>query len=254
MNEDVRANERGDLLQRLSRALSEQMGFPVQVTTEQQHLVLTGQADSEAARAEAQATLQELSPHAKLVNRLTVNESRRPRQDGYADHDRRGDQQRPAGSESLELAEGSDLDPGFDDQPLETNAINVADDSVFDLDPPAEPDPVYFAPTDPVIGFNGQGGLEVLGGFAATSMSDVAVDRSTLDGQPGDEAIADAVRRELREDAETTSLALTVEVQDGIVHLSGRVADVSDAEDAEEIASRVPGVREVIDETQVAGF
>jgi hypothetical protein len=42
-----------------------------------------------------------------------------------------------------------------------------------------------------------------------------------LDGRPGDEAIADAVRRELREDATTTSLEAEVLVHAGGVHLRG---------------------------------
>jgi osmotically-inducible protein OsmY len=104
------------------------------------------------------------------------------------------------------------------------------------------------------MGTDDQGGPEILGGFEASSTSDVdEVDRSTLDGKPGDEAIADAVRRELREDAETTGLSLTVHVVNGVVRLRGRVADLTDAEDAEEVASRVPGVREVIDETKLIG-
>jgi hypothetical protein len=183
---------------------------------------------------------------------LTVDEEHWHRsRDFYADHDHRGDLRPPTGSESLTLA-GSDLEPGFEDQPLETNPVNASNESVSALDVPAEPDETYFAPTDPVVGTDIEGGIEVIGGFDATSMDDDTVDRSHIDGQPGDEAIADAVRLQLHEDAETTGLALHVVVENGVVRLRGRVADLTDAEDAEEVASRVPGVREVIDETEIA--
>jgi osmotically-inducible protein OsmY len=77
-------------------------------------------------------------------------------------------------------------------------------------------------------------------------------ERSAEDEQPGDEALADAVRRQLREDALTTDLPIDVGVEEGIVHLYGTVEELEDAENAEEIASRVPGVIEVIDELEIA--
>ena len=73
-------------------------------------------------------------------------------------------------------------------------------------------------------------------------------------GRPGDEAIADAIRRELREDALTTDLTIRVTVRDGVAHLRGSVPSLDDAESAEEVAGRVPGVREVIEELDVAGL
>lgn len=80
---------------------------------------------------------------------------------------------------------------------------------------------------------------------------DMSVQRSAEDARPGDEALADAIRRELREDALTTDLAIEVEVDQGIAHLSGEVADIIDAENAEEVANRVPGVQEVVDELEI---
>lgn len=71
------------------------------------------------------------------------------------------------------------------------------------------------------------------------------------DNQPGDEALADAVRRELQEDVLTTALPIDVGVEEGVVHLYGTVEELEDAENAEEVASRVPGVLEVIDELEI---
>ncbi len=110
----------------------------------------------------------------------------------------------------------------------------------------------FFPPTDPAIRVNDQGTLEVAGGFAPSSFEDTGVERSAEDNQPGDEALADAIRRELREDATTTDLRIEVLVQRGVAILRGQVPDVEDAENAEEVANRIPGVVEVIDELDVA--
>ena len=101
----------------------------------------------------------------------------------------------------------------------------------------AEP---YFPPTDPVVND------EPIGGFEATSMDEIAVDRSTLDDEPGDEALADAVRRELREDALTSQLRLAVEVKRGVAYVRGAAEDLEDTDNAAEVASRVPGVDRVV--------
>jgi hypothetical protein len=103
----------------------------------------------------------------------------------------------------------------------------------------------YFPPTDPVIART-ENDLEILGGFAPTSMDEQTI-AASVDGQVGDEALADAVRQGLREDAATTDLSIVVHVRDGIVYLHGRVPDLVDSDDAIEVASRVPGVDEVID-------
>lgn len=110
----------------------------------------------------------------------------------------------------------------------------------------------FFPPTDPVIATDEHGEAEVLGGFSGTSMDDAPVARSSSDGQPGDEALADAVRRELREDALTSGLDLNVEVRDGVAVLTGTVADLADADGAEEVAGRVAGIKEVMDRTEIA--
>lgn len=93
-------------------------------------------------------------------------------------------------------------------------------------------------------------GDHVIGGFQATSMDAIDVERSS-DGSMGDEAIRDTILTELREDAATTSLSIEVTVFRGIVTLTGQVADIDDVESAEEVAGRVPGVVEVIEELEV---
>jgi|GraSoiStandDraft_2_1057267.scaffolds.fasta_scaffold3759209_1 osmotically-inducible protein OsmY len=48
------------------------------------------------------------------------------------------------------------------------------------------------------------------------------------------------------------SLELTVETIDGVVYLHGAVPSLDDSDLAAEVAARVPGVVEVVDETTLA--
>ena len=70
----------------------------------------------------------------------------------------------------------------------------------------------------------------------------------------GDEAIREAVLRELREDAMTTGLDIDVEVFASRVTLRGTVTDLQEAEAAEEVAARVPGVHEVEELLEIAAL
>ncbi len=125
---------------------------------------------------------------------------------------------------------------------------------------PTETDPAapedaetYVPPTDPVVTTDDQGNAQVLGGFGATSMEEPAVAPSETHG-PADSALEEAIRRELRRDAATTDLPIEIEVIDGVAHLRGEVSDMVDSDNAAEVAGRVPGVLEVIDETDVTGL
>jgi osmotically-inducible protein OsmY len=53
------------------------------------------------------------------------------------------------------------------------------------------------------------------------------------------------IERELREDALTTDLRIEVDVRNGVVTLTGEVERLDDATNAEAVAARVEGVREV---------
>jgi len=65
------------------------------------------------------------------------------------------------------------LNPDFTGQPLESNPD--ADAGLAD-NPPVEPDPTYFAPTDPVVPPDGDENRVVQGGFAPTSMEGMEVE------------------------------------------------------------------------------
>lgn len=117
-----------------------------------------------------------------------------------------------------------------------------------DVSRPAEDGEAYVPPTDPV-GTD----TEVIGGFSRSSMDTTEPERSS-DGTIGDEAIRDAIARELREDSATTALEVHVEVIQGVAILTGKVADIIDAENAEEVAGRVTGVLEVRERLEVEGL
>lgn len=140
-------------------------------------------------------------------------------------------------------------DGSFVDQTLLSDPAASAGPSDGPDDPVQEGDDVYVPPTDPVIRTNARGDAEVLGGFSASSLDDVSVERSS-DGTLGDEAIADAIRRELREDAATTDLEVDVRVRGGVAKLRGVVEGPEDADNAMEVAARVPGVADVVDRTK----
>lgn len=145
-----------------------------------------------------------------------------------------------------------DLDPL--QTPADTNVIDaIGNYEPDDLDE-VEPDTTFFAPVDPVLTVGASGDSEVLGGFSPTSLDGQQVDRSAEDNVPGDEALADAVRAALRADAATTDLNVRVQVARGVARLRGRVASLEDAENAEAVASDVPGVNDVIEEIDVEGM
>ena len=125
------------------------------------------------------------------------------------------------------------------DEPLQDDPARAVEE--------AEP---YFPPTDPVVNADG---TAVLGGFEATSMSgDPQTPIRASDGTVADDALAARIRRELREDSATSHLALEVEVVEAVATLRGSVDDLSDTDSALEVAGRVPGVVDVIDEMEMA--
>lgn len=148
---------------------------------------------------------------------------------------------------------------GVDESPLEAALRELALGEEAGIEAPSaalafEEEPAGFAPIDPVVTTDERGRLEVLGGFSPDSMSEVEVEPSAEDRLPGDEALADAIRRELREDAATTDLRIGVAVRRGEAHLRGVVPTLEDADNAEAVAARVPGVLEVVEELDVPGI
>ena len=111
----------------------------------------------------------------------------------------------------------------------------------------------YFPPTDPVVRpTNDYEGLEVVGGFAESAMDEP--ENATGVFPNTDDDLAEAVRRELKEDAATADLAphIRVSARRGVVILRGAVETMDDVEEVEAVAGRVEGVVEVREELDVA--
>lgn len=149
-------------------------------------------------------------------------------------------------------ASADEIEPSLVDQELLNDPMAASGPSSSADDAVSDGDEVYVPPTDPVVAPDDRGGVEMLGGFSETAIDGVAPLPSASDGRLGDEAIEDAVRAALRRDSATTDLRINVLVRGGVAHLRGQVADLDDAENAEDVASRVPGVREVVEELTVA--
>jgi osmotically-inducible protein OsmY len=241
------------LAERIEQRLRHEFSRSIVVAEEDGTLFLSGHVESEDARNRAQQIAVALAPDRRIDNNLDIE---RDVVEGTGGDTGLGDDNELDGDEASDADEDASLESSgiddLDEVPLETDDNDVVDDTIYDDEPPVEPDPAYFAPTDPVIGSDQEGNVIVLGGWEPTSLSDQEVERSAEDNRPGDEALADAIRRELREDALTTDLQIDVQVENGVAHLRGRVAGLEDAEAAQEVASQVPGVRDVIDELDVA--
>jgi osmotically-inducible protein OsmY len=228
----------------------EALGVPVSVEDTGEAIVLDGVVSSEESRAAAEDIAVGLAPDRRIENNLDIDTILPVDIDNFASQTPTADLE--AGE--AELSEGfDDLEPDFENEPLVTDPIAASGAGSSDEDDPAtELLDTYTPPSDPVITTDNRGVAEVLGGFETDDMEDIEVAPSAEDRRPGDEALADAVREELRQDAATTDLLIHVHVHHGVVRLRGRVEGPEDADNAEDVASRVPGVVDVEDELDVA--
>jgi osmotically-inducible protein OsmY len=233
----------------LARRIEEQLAEAgLQVTVEESDgaLILNGIADTEEARQAAEDIVAQIAPDARVDNQIEVETVLPTDIDDFA-----GDEP------SAEMAEssadirsaGGELEPDFISPRTMSDPIEVAGPDSWGPEDEAQTGEVYSPPNDPVVTTDAHGRTEVLGGFDSDDNVDV---ETSSDGAVGDEALADAVRRELAEDSATTDLVIVVAVRNGVVHLRGQVSDLDDADNAEAVASRVPGIREVVEELDVA--
>jgi osmotically-inducible protein OsmY len=227
-------------------------GLHVTVESSDGSLILYGIVDTEEARQAANDIAAQLAPDARVDNQLEVQTILPTNLDDFV-----GDQPSAELSEtSADIqAAGGELEPDFTDQDTGLSGdfaqASGAGSSGAD-DPASGGDAVYSPPIDPVLTTDVHGLAHVLGGFG--SEEDVSIESSASDRHPGDGALADAVRRELAEDATTADLEIFVAVRNGVAHLRGQVADLDDADNAESVAARVPGVREVVEELDVSSI
>jgi osmotically-inducible protein OsmY len=230
----------------IERRLERDAGLAVAVEEDGGRLVLTGLIDSDELRRAAFDIVAEVAPDREIVDNLEIMDVLAGRVDGAA------------------LAADPEPDsevnaqPGFEEVSLEAGDFErqrITDDPLAPMGPSYEGldnaqadegDVVWVPPTDP----SGPQ-QDMISSLEMTSMDSVEVNRSVSDGRLSDDAIGNAVARELAEDAATTDLDVRVTVHNGTVRLTGEVLTLDDAESAEEVAARVPGVKDVREEIDV---
>ncbi len=256
MQRDFDTGAQTPLAEEIVRQLHDQRGVEIAAAENDKEIFLSGRVPTQRDKAEAHALAARLAHGKKVVDTLLVEEIL---PDDYTEEsvEDLADADRP--ENVLGVDTNDDPDAYLNDQGLNTDELQSADSGAAeDLNNPGDifesqdDDGTFFPPTDPVIGVDEDGNTTVVNGFAPTSESDQEVEPSYEDAQPGDEALVDAVLRELREDATTTDLRIRVAANQGVVYLRGTVPTVEDSDNAESVASNVPGVREVIEQLTVS--
>lgn len=235
--------------QRIMEAIQQQTGKRIVAAATDDRVILSGIVPNHHLRDHIGTIAASLAGDLWIENEIEVENTLPPGTDAFPSADRSATGWDPNITQNEYV---SNNDPDSMAQPLDSNPDDVPDDTVYDaLDAP-EPEPVFFPPTDPVIVPGARGDAAVVNGFAPTADDDVRLDDSTLDGAPGDEALADAITQELHRDATTSQLDITVTVIDGVAHLTGTVHDMEDVTNAEDVAGRIPGIREVVEDLDIA--
>lgn len=229
--------------------LAQQAGVYAAVEETATEVVLSGLISSEEQRQAAIDIVAASAPLKRIVDNLEV---------AYIMPEELGDLQISTlseggfagampGTSEIESLEAGD----FSDQVIRHDTMGAAGPSGFtDDEDISEGEDVYVPPTDRVLAPDG----EILGGFEFSSDQLANVETSTIGDRLSDGSIAEAIRRELREDAATTYLEIHVSVEGGVNELRGTVTSLDDAANAEVVASRVPGVVEVKENLEVGNL
>jgi hypothetical protein len=106
------------------------------------------------------------------------------------------------------------------------------------------------APNDPPVVPGGRDNAR-LPGAPRDGDEDEDDSYETRHGPPTDSEITARVVRLLRSDAATSMLRIHVATESGVVTLTGEVQTLDDTDNAAEVASRVPGVVDVVEELDV---
>ncbi|MGQ9674039.1 MAG: BON domain-containing protein [Chloroflexota bacterium] len=231
----------GDIQRQAIIALASLINLNIAVRVRKGLAYLVGAVSSEAEKREAERLVSRVPGIKGVVNQLTVDQS------GYYADSHVGDVSETdvmdeLSLEAITLGEQEDAEPDF------TGDVGPTD--VADTEDVVE----FFAPTDPVEHNSDRDheGMEVRGGWAPTSMTEPTdVNLEPRHFERSDYEILDDVIQALRNDASTQDLDIKVSVHNSVVHLHGKVPAMEDAENAEEVASRVDGVLEVVEALEI---
>jgi osmotically-inducible protein OsmY len=251
ISEAMMANQSDQVIRREIEGLFERARFTLDVDVENGHVRITGPVSSENDYQAALDLVRSVGDVRGIEDEIEI--ATLAPDSAFDD---------AAAGQGFEYAEN----PALDDEADVEFAGDLMEDvgaeasNVQEAVEEAEP---YFPPTDPVVRpTDDEQELEITGGWQDTSMDEVAEDpeldsseappTSSIEGQRDDETVREDILRELRQDALTTDLSVDVEVIRGVAVLKGTVSSVDDAINAEEVARRVPGVKDVREETILA--
>ncbi len=206
-----------DIQYEIQRSLAS-VGLPLNVEVADGVVTLEGMVLSEEEREAAQDLAQIVAGVSNIVDQLDVAEF---------------DGDYPDVLPGL-LTRTGDGDPTSDDDDDWTTDIQRAIEDGDSWSPPMDP-PVDMSHTP--------GGIEVAAGFQTAADDDDDSGPATVD----DARIIEHVIRELNEDSATTHLNLHVASINGTVVLTGYSTDPNDGDEVAAVASRVSGVRHVVD-------
>lgn len=143
----------------------------------------------------------------------------------------------------VEIVSLDELEPDFSDDLGAVDPMLAAEEG--------EP---WFPPTDPVIvpESNQDGGARVVGGLGPANDEEFrSGDLTGVVGEPTDDELVNAVYAALEADALTSDLEIEAYSVNRVVTLRGEVRTLQDAEAAEAVTGRVPGVVDVQEELTV---
>lgn len=240
-DDQQRAGSQDEAVAELDRAL-ERAGLYLHVNVVESELTISGEVESEDER---QAAMDLAQPVADALGLTLVDAvdvmTFEPDTAWELSADEEPRQPSDATDAGYEVSM-SDLEPDFTDEQGTSDPQEAAAEGI-----------PYFPPTDPVVEpSDDEEELEVVGGFQGTSMDD-ETGGGGGDRRPDDD-IAQDIARELNEDAATTDLMVDVDVRSGVAVLTGTVPSLEDAENAEAVAARVPGVVEVRERLHIPGL
>lgn len=243
-----------DLVARIEQRLAEEAGIYAAVRVADGVIYLDGMVESAEQREAASDLAQGAAGSLRVQNDLDIEQLDAARE-GVVEAPNRS----MLADTTYQMGEGprseliEPLEPNYN-QPIPDIGGDMTTDSMVAV----EEGIPYMPPTDPVVRpANSAQDLEIVGGFGATSIEefpDQLAETALGDAPAGDEDIRSQVLEALATDAATIDLLIEVVVRNGVVRLRGRVPTLDDAEMAEEVAARVPEVREVIEELEVAAL
>jgi hypothetical protein len=169
-----------------------------------------------------------------------LNEMRnRAIDDAYDSREHQWDDAWPSGNGEASDHPSDELDLDNETMPFpEVSGTYDADEAVRDAEP-------YVPPTDPPVLPGGYEGVHVATGFGLSPEEE-----AQQNGEPrGDDDIQQLALTTLQQDSLTSHYELVPRVREGVVHVTGRVPSLDDAEHAMSILDGLPGVVDVVDDT-----